>query len=216
MTPIRPALCPAGFRRRRQSKPKVNKGPVACAACTKPSAFLKKQDFHGYDLHKGIANVESAAACCKKCKENPGCKYWTYGTQAPMKGTCWLKQSSSGHEAQANRESGRVCRQVACSKCAKPSTFLEKQDFHGYDLHKGIANVESAAACCKKCKENPGCKYWTYGTQAPMKGTCWLKHSNDGPMACAINGATWHAGSPVPRGMWYRCRAVCGSRVPYS
>ena len=120
VTPIRPALCPAGFRRRRQSKPKVNKGPVACAACTKPSAFLKKQDFHGYDLHKGIANVESAAACCKKCKENPGCKYWTYGTQAPMKARCWLKHSNTGHEMQVSNLSTLSNFSRKCSCCRMP------------------------------------------------------------------------------------------------
>ena len=35
-------------------------------------------------------------------------RYWTYGTAMPYQGLCWMKSSSSGKEAQGNRESGSV------------------------------------------------------------------------------------------------------------
>jgi len=66
-----------------------------------------------------------------------------------------------------------------CTVCADESTYLKKQDYHGADF-ASFQDVASPADCCKKCEENPECLYWTYGTAAPRKGWCWLKHSSKG------------------------------------
>ena len=79
-------------------------------SCNKPETFLPGEDYHGADLIKGGLKTSSGADCCNMCKQNPKCKYWTYGTGAPRKGICWLKKNTSGHEKQKGRMSGRVCR----------------------------------------------------------------------------------------------------------
>lgn len=66
-----------------------------------------------------------------------------------------------------------------CTRCNHPSTYLKKQDYHGADL-AALRNIASPKECCNKCEQTKGCKYWTYGTHAPKKRYCWLKHSNKG------------------------------------
>lgn len=81
-----------------------------CVSCQNPLTFLKKHDYQGSDLIRGGVSANSPADCCKKCRQNRRCRYWTYGTHRPRKGRCWLKKNSKGSQRQSNRESGRVCK----------------------------------------------------------------------------------------------------------
>ena len=140
------------------------------------------------------------------CPSDPHvCRFWTYGTDFPNKGVCWLKTAGLGHEPQLNRDSGEICgreavtvnlTEPACAGCAETTKFLYKQAYHGPDLIEGgIPDVGSAADCCSQCREHLGCRcdfpmlallcsvqndanrFWTYGTDFPNKGVCWLKSS---------------------------------------
>lgn len=80
-----------------------------CVSCRDTTTFLKKHDYQGSDLIRGGVRASSPAECCKKCRQNRRCRFWTYGTHNPRKGRCWLKKNSRGSQRQNNRESGRVC-----------------------------------------------------------------------------------------------------------
>jgi len=115
---------------------------------------------------------------------------WTYGTHGRKKGYCWLKGSAAGRQRQSNRESGRVCRTERraakggrvnqCVSCRDSSTFLKRHDYQGSDLIRGGVSADSPDECCKKCRQNSRCRYWTYGTHNPRKGRCWLKKNTRG------------------------------------
>jgi len=104
---------------------KVAKAQIGgCVQCRDTSSFLKQHDYQGSDLVKGGVKARSPADCCKKCRENKKCRYWTYGTKRPRKGRCWLKKNSKGSQRQLNRESGRVCRTKKGKRSTRPLSFL--------------------------------------------------------------------------------------------
>merc|ERR1711998_139984 len=79
----------------------------------------------------------------------------------------------------ARVDGGEAWRAGKCAVCSKPSTFLKRQAYHGADLAV-LRNIASAQKCCQRCQQTKGCKFWTYGTHAPKKHYCWLKHASSG------------------------------------
>ena len=165
-------------------------GAQTCRDCDQDSSILRKQDYQGADLIKGGLRASSSKECCKNCRANAKCKFWTHGTTGNRKGTCWLKADSTGREAQDNRDSGKICRTAAdvdplhedgeCKDCKFTQNILYGEDYQGADLIKGGVKAWGPPDCCIKCRANPQCRYWSFGNAGSRKGTCWLKNDQTG------------------------------------
>jgi hypothetical protein len=78
--------------------------PEACGV-----AFIRvddNTDLQGADIVDGGFNdIITPKACCQKCAETQGCKYWTFGSDVSK---CWVKSSVKGQEFQSHRQSGTL------------------------------------------------------------------------------------------------------------
>ncbi|PRP85945.1 PAN domain-containing protein [Planoprotostelium fungivorum] len=149
-----------------------------------PYGPMEYTDRVGIDLLQ--SNATSAEDCQLQCFKHPQCLVWSFETCGKR---CWLKQKSSGTEANNCRVSGPITSKKGDRNTnLGPIEWMDRWDTYyvrnndvidrpGGDLG-GAWTANSADDCQNQCNNHPQCTVWAYDA---CGNQCWLKQSTTGP-----------------------------------